>query len=66
METENSYKASAAALSTPYSADEVASKGRRFGTFVLDHVFCAVICAVLGALVASGFGLSAVEGGNAI
>lgn len=62
METENPYKATSARIEDHFIETEVAGKGRRFGTLIVDYILYFFVCAILGAVVAVLFGTSAVEG----
>lgn len=67
METENPYQVGAAALAMPAEpyTGELAGKGRRFGTMLVDQVTYYLLCAVIFAIVIAMLGEQSVDGAKA-
>ena len=67
METQNPYAVGEAALASPAEqfTGEIAGKGRRFGTMLVDWIIYYLICGILGVIVVLTLGEQAVEVGKA-
>lgn len=67
MESQNPYIAGDAVVASPprQFTGELAGKGRRFGTLLVDHALYYVLCGVIGVIVVLAFGEDAVQGGRA-
>lgn len=67
MEPQNPYVAGDAAVATPSAryTGEIAGKGRRFGTMLVDYFVYYVLCAIVTVIVVLALGEQAVEGAKA-
>jgi len=67
MQTHNPYAAGEAATATPSRqfAGELASKTRRFGTFVVDYAIYYLLCGLAAVVVILTLGEQAVDGNRA-
>lgn len=67
MESHNPYVAGEAVVAAPpqHFAGEIAGKGRRFGTMIVDYAGYYLLCVVLSVAVVLALGVEAVQGGNA-
>ena len=66
MQTQNPYAAgdAIAAAPTKQYSGEIAGRGRRFGTMLVDMVLYYLACMIVGVVVVLAFGESAIEGGR--
>ena len=67
MESQNPYAVGDAVVASPpeHFTGEIAGKGRRFGTMLVDAVLYYLLCGVLGVIVILTLGEEAVQGGKA-
>ena len=67
MENHNPYVPGEATVASPprQFTGEIASKGRRFGTFLVDYFIYYLLCGVFGVVVALTLGEQAIEGARA-
>ena len=67
MDTQNPYIASDAVAATPprQFAGEIASKKRRFGTFLVDYAVYYLLCGLAGIVVVVALGEQAIDGNKA-
>ncbi|HEY4581890.1 MAG TPA: RDD family protein [Lysobacter sp.] len=67
MDTQNPYVASDAVAATPHRpfTGEIASKRRRFGTFLVDYAVYYLLCGIAAILVVLTLGEQAIEGNKA-
>lgn len=61
MDNTNPYQAPNASLSEFSEASEVASKGQRFGTLIVDYIVYFTISAIAGAFIGLAFGHAGVQ-----
>ncbi|HEX7915911.1 RDD family protein [Rudaea sp.] len=61
MDNTNPYQAPNARLSEFSEESEVASKGQRFGTWIIDYIVFIIISGIIGALIALTFGHAGVQ-----
>ena len=66
METQNPYAVGEAALASPeeHFVGEVAGKGRRFGTMLVDWIIYYLLCGVIGVIIILTLGEEALDGLN--